>query len=456
MEEKSLHIAMYPWFAMSHLNAFLQLSNKLAERGHRVSFLLPEKTQAQIEPFNLHKHLINFVPVTVPCVDGLPPGTETTADVPYPLHPLVMTAMDLTEPAIEAILSDLKPHFVLYDFTHWLPQLAHKLGIKAISYCFISSATVGYLLSPERKLGEKILTEADLMKPPPGFPSSMIKLSPHEARGLVAMTVIEFGGIPFFERLLVSLTECDAVGFKTYKEMEGPYCDYIKSQSGKPVILVGPVLPEPPRSVLEEKWDKLLGGFEAKSLIYCAFGSECIMNKDQFQELVLGFELTGLPFLAALKPPMGCDTIESALPEGFEERVKGRGFVDGGWVQQQLILNHPSVGCFVTHCGASSLSEAMMTECQLVLLPNVGDQIIQARLMGGDLKVGVEVEKGEEDGLFTKEGVCRAVMDVMDENSEIGKQVRESHATHREFLLKQGFESSYIDGFVQKLHGLLR
>ncbi|KAK0579979.1 hypothetical protein LWI29_034427 [Acer saccharum] len=96
------------------------------------------------------------------------------------------------------------------------------------------------------------------------------------------------------------------------------------------------------------------------------------------------------------------------------------------WVQQQLILNHPSVGCFVTHCGSSSLSEAMMTECQLVLLPNVGDQIINARLMGGDLKVEVEVEKGEEDGLFTKEGVCRAVMTVMDENSEVGKQVRET------------------------------
>ncbi len=40
-------------------------------------------------------------------------------------------------------------------------------------------------------------------------------------------------------------------------------------------------------------------------------------------------------------------------------------------------------------------------DCQLVLLPNFGDQIINARLMGEDLKVGVEVEKGEEDGLFT-------------------------------------------------------
>ncbi|XVF40401.1 hypothetical protein PTKIN_Ptkin01aG0110700 [Pterospermum kingtungense] len=91
---------------------------------------------------------------------------------------------------------------------------------------------------------------------------------------------------------------------------------------------------------------------------------------------------------------MGAETIESALPEGFQERVKGRGFIQGGWVPQQLILRHPSVGCFVTHCGSGSLAEAMVTDCQLVLLPHIGDQIINARLMDGDLKIGVEVEKG--------------------------------------------------------------
>ncbi|TXG47492.1 hypothetical protein EZV62_026786 [Acer yangbiense] len=84
------------------------------------------------------------------------------------------------------------------------------------------------------------------------------------------------------------------------------------------------------------------------------------------------------------------------------------------------------------------------------------DQIINARLMGGDLKVGVEVEKGEEDGQFTSEGVCRAVKTAMDENSEVGKLVKESHAVQREFLLSKGLESCYIDGFVQNLHDLLK
>ncbi|KAJ6890700.1 hypothetical protein NC651_024263 [Populus alba x Populus x berolinensis] len=41
-----------------------------------------------------------------------------------------------------------------------------------------------------------------------------------------------------------------------------------------------------------------------------------------------------------------------------------------------------------------------VTKRQLVLFPNVGDKIIKARIMGGDLKVEVEVARGEEDVLF--------------------------------------------------------
>ena len=56
--------------------------------------------------------------------------------------------------------------------------------------------------------------------------------------------------------------------------------------------------------------------------------------------------------------------------------------------------------------------------------PHVGDQIINARLMAGDLKVGVEVEKGEEDGLSSKDDVRKAVMTVMDDDSKVGKEAR--------------------------------
>ncbi|KAF2303960.1 hypothetical protein GH714_025233 [Hevea brasiliensis] len=327
-----------------------------------------------------------------------------------------MTAMDLTKPIIEAYLCDLKPHFVFFDFTYWLPEVSAS----------------------------------------PSFPPSSIKLHSHEARGLAAAAAKKCGsGISFLVRQLLSFSGSDAISFKACTEMEGPFCKYIEKQFDKPVILAGPVVPEPPNSVLDEHIANFLDRFEAESVVFCAFGSECILDQNQFQELILGLELTGLPFLAALKAPIGAETIDSALPEGFSDRVKGRGFVYGNWIQQQLILKHHSVGCFVTHCGSGSLSEALINKCQLVLLPNVGDQIINSRLMGGDLKVGVEVEKGEEDGLFTREGVCKAVKAVTDDDSEVQKEVRTNHTKWREFLSSERLEDSYIDGFIQKLHALL-
>ncbi|XVE51412.1 hypothetical protein DITRI_Ditri02bG0038000 [Diplodiscus trichospermus] len=455
MADKTFHVAMYPWFALGHITAFVHVANKLAERGHRTSFFLPAKTQGKVEAFNLHPDLINFIPVTVPHVEGLPLGAETTNDAPFPLHPLIMTAMDLTEPDFEAYLCELKPDFVFFDFACWLPALTRRLGIKSVHYCIISPATIGYLLSPARKILEKNLTASDLLEPPEGFPSSSIKLRTHEARGLANVTTMDYGsGISFAERQQRSLRDCDAIAFKTCRETEGSYCEYIGNQFEKPVIFAGPVVPEPPKMALEERWEKFLSNFQAKTLIFCAFGSECVLKNEQFQELVLGLELTGLPFLVALKPPVGAETIESALPEGFQERVQGRALVHGGWVPQQLILSHQSVGCFVTHCGSGSLAEAMVRDCQLVLLPNVGDQIINARLMGGELRIGVEVEKGDEDGLFTKEDVCKAVKAVMDDDSDEGKETRANHAKWKEFLLGPGLEDHYMDGFVEKLHAL--
>ncbi|XP_022136181.1 UDP-glycosyltransferase 79B30-like [Momordica charantia] len=453
---ETLHIAMYPWFALGHLTPFLHLSNKLAKKGHKISFFIPTKTLPKLQPLNLFPNLITLIPITIPHVDGLPPAVETTSDVPYPLHTLIMTAMDRTEPELKLLLQAHRPHIILFDFTHWLPRLARQLGIKSIHYCVTSAAMIGYTLTPSRQFSKDELTEEDLIQPPIGYPSSTINLHLHEARAFASKRKWKFGSdILFYDRQFISFSDCDAIGFRTCHEIEGDFVTYLQKEFKKPILLSGPVLPEPLATNLEEKLETWLSGFEEGSMIYCAFGSECTLKKEQFQELLLGFELSGMPFFAALKPPFGEDTIEAALPAEFARRVGGRGVVFGGWVQQERILEHPCVGCFVTHCGSGSLSEALVNKCQLVLLPQVGDQIINARMMGRNLGVGVEVEKGEEDGWFSKESVCKAVKIVMDEGNEIGKQVRRSHAQIRDLLLKKDLEESYIYSFSQSLCDLV-
>ncbi|OIV99189.1 hypothetical protein TanjilG_19685 [Lupinus angustifolius] len=456
MDSRPLHIAMYPWLALGHQTAFLHLCNKLAKRGHKITFFTPKRTQAKLEPFNLHPHLITFVPITVPHVDGLPPNAETTNDVSYPLQTLIMTAMDLTRDHIEAHLSKLKPDFVFYDFTHWMPSLTRRLGIKAVHYCTASSVMVGYTLSPARYHQGNNKTESDLMKPPPGYPDASIKLHAHEAKAFSSKRKDTFGSnVLFYDRQYIALNEADMLAVRTCREIEGPYLDYLEDQFKKSVVPTGPVILEPPNKSLEGKWVTWLGGYKPDSVVYCCFGSECKLQPNQFQELLLGLELTGMPFLAALKPPFGYESVEEAFSEGFQERLKGRGIVHGGWVIQQLILEHPSVGCFITHCGSGSLSEALVNKCQLVLLPNVGDQIFNARMMGNNLQVGVEVVKGE-DGFYTKESVCKAVSIVMDDENEISIKVRGNHSKIRKMLLNNDLESYYVDNFCRKLQEIVQ
>ncbi|KAM4103963.1 hypothetical protein ACJW30_06G119000 [Castanea mollissima] len=450
-------------FAIGHLHPYIHLSNKLAQKDHRISFLIPTKTQSKLRDFSIstqispplspsvaapgifsrsgcswehpdHNVAPPLVPIIVPHVDGRPAGVETTSDVPLHLHPHIMTAMDRSESDIELLLRDLIRTF---------------LGIRSILYSVVTPLiTVHYFnmsLAGAWQHSGNNFTKVDPMQPQFGFPVSLpIKLHNHEAREFTALQAMKLGGDVIFSDRLSGLSQCDAIAFRTCREIEGPYIDNLGRHLGKPVFLSGPVITKPPTPTLDEKWFKWLGKFKAGSVIYY-----------QFQELVLGLELSGRPFLAALKPPLGSEFIEEAWPEGFEERVQGIGVVHGGWVQQLLILEHPSVGCFITHCELGSLFEGLMSQCQLVILPQVVDQVFNARIMSKNLKVGVEIEKGEEDGLLTKESVCKEVRTVMEDDSEVGRDVRANHAKLRDLLSNEDLESSYIDGFCQNLQDLV-
>ncbi|KAL0442710.1 UNVERIFIED_CONTAM: Anthocyanidin 3-O-glucoside 2''-O-glucosyltransferase [Sesamum latifolium] len=445
----TLIIFMYPLFAMGHLTPYLLTANKLAQRGHKVFIVVPPKSQSKLRPLNLHPDLIHFKPISIPRVEGLRPDVETTGDATLMERDLLLHALDLTQPAIESMLSDLQPHFVFFDFMPWLPGLARRLKIKSLYYSPAGPAAVGFLFA------EEPLVE-DLMNGPPGFPTP-IRLYKHAALQLKWFNTAKGrgSGITRRQRLMTGMWESDAIGFKTCKETEGVYCQFLENKFNKPILLAGPTLQKLQGSSLEEKWATWLGKFKPKSVVFCAFGSEAVLVKDQFEELLLGLELTGLPFLVALKPPSGVGSVEKALPHGFKERCGERGVVYGGWVPQTLILNHPCVGCFVTHCGYGSSWEGLMSECQLVLLPQQGDQYVNAKWLSGDLGVGVEIEKGDEDGRFTKEAVSGAIMAAMGDESEVGMRVRAKHDEWRELLFTGGFEDSYFDNFVRELSALL-
>ncbi|KAL5562904.1 hypothetical protein UlMin_032651 [Ulmus minor] len=459
------HIAMFPWFAVGHITPYTHLANELASKGHKVSILLPKKAQLQLQNLNLHPNQITFYPLNVPHVDGLPPGTETTSDAELSLHGLLATAYDLTRDQVQNFLSTTKPQFVFHEYANWLPDIAVPLGIKTVYYSVISPTMVAFTFAlsinvpNERRITTEELTKIEQESLPASYPSSLVvHRDLHELRLLLMLLSLSSrDGTTLFERVTTSMKRSDVLCMRSCRELEGNFCDCISNYLGKPVLLTGPVLPETgvTNSSLEERWADWLDRFEPGSVVFCVFGSQIILEKSQFQELVSGFELTGLPFFVALKPPKGCASVEEAFPLGFEERVKGRGVVYEGWVQQPLILSHPSIGCFVNHCGPGTMWESLLSDSQIVLVPFLFDQILNTRLLAGDLKVAVEVEREGIDRWFSKENLSEAIKSVMDKDSEVGIMVKKNHAKLRETLEKPGLMSRYIDQFVDNLQELL-
>uniref|UniRef100_A0A803LQJ0 Uncharacterized protein n=1 Tax=Chenopodium quinoa TaxID=63459 RepID=A0A803LQJ0_CHEQI len=78
-------------------------------------------------------------------------------------------------------------------------------------------------------------------------------------------------------------------------------------------------------------------------------------------------------------------------------------------------------------------------------------------MMSIELRIGVEVEKQEEDGYYTKEAINKAISIVMNEQNEVAKEARANRVKWREFLLREGpcLEDSYISSFIESLKQLL-
>nr|BAC10994.1 rhamnosyl transferase [Nierembergia sp. NB17] len=458
--EKVLHVVMFPFFAFGHISPFAQLANKLSSHGVKVSFFTASGNASRLRsmlnsaPTTTH---IDIVPLTLPHVEGLPPGSESTAELTPVTAELLKVALDLMQPQIKTLLSHLKPHFVLFDFAQeWLPKMADELGIKTVFYSVFVALSTAFLTCPARVTEpKKYPTLEDMKKPPLGFPhTSITSVKTFEAQDFLYIFK-SFNNRPtVYDRVLSGLKGCSAILAKTCSQMEGPYIEYVKSQFKKPVLLVGPVVPDPPSGKLEEKWDAWLNKFEAGTVIYCSFGSETFLKDDQIKELALGLEQTGLPFFLVLNFPANVDAsaeLNRGLPEGFRERVKEKGVIHSGWVQQQHILAHTSVGCYVCHAGFSSVIEAFMNDCQVVMLPQKGDQLLNAKLVSGDMKAGVEVNRRDEDGYFSKDDIEEAVEKVM-----VEKVIRENQKKWKEFLLNKDTHSKFVEDLVHDMMAMAK
>ncbi|KAJ1376402.1 UDP-glycosyltransferase family, conserved site [Sesbania bispinosa] len=77
--------------------------------------------------------------------------------------------------------------------------------------------------------------------------------------------------------------------------------------------------------------------------------------------------------------------------DGFEERTNGQSLIIRGWAPQLVILPHPAIGGFITHCGWNSTLEAICAGVPMITWPLFADQFFNERQVVEILKIGVKV-----------------------------------------------------------------
>ncbi|XP_055816492.1 UDP-glycosyltransferase 91D2-like [Solanum dulcamara] len=458
---KELHIVMFPWLAFGHIIPFLELSKFIARKGHKISFISTPRNNDRLPKIpHEFSNSITFVKIPLPKIDGLPNDAEATMDIRNEEMVYLKKAMDGMEKEVTNFLENNSPDWIIQDFAqYWLAPISTRLGISRIFYSIVNGWFLSFFGSFENMINTNNCTSPpkleEFLVPPKWIPfETKVAYRRHEAWWMVESSQKNVSGASDLYRNGVTIEGADAIIIRHCHEFEGQWLKLLENLHHMPVLPTGlmPPIVETSIDVKNESWISIKEWLDEKpkgSVVYVALGSEVAVGPSEINELARGLELCGSPFFWVLRKSSKSgytDPIE--LPDGFEERTKGRGIVWKSWVPQLKILSHESVGGFLTHCGWSSTIEGLMFGHPLIMLPFLVDQGLNARILE-DKGVGVEVPRNEEDGSYTSDSVANSVKLIMVESD--GKLIREKAKEMTSIFGDKDLHDNYIENLINFL-----
>ncbi|MCD7450729.1 hypothetical protein HAX54_008183 [Datura stramonium] len=456
-KDDNVHVVMLPWAAFGHLIPFFNLAIALAQVGGvHVSFISTPTNIKRLPkvPPKL-THIVKLVEFPMPVLDDntlLPEDAEASVDVPPEKIQYLKAAYDLLQEPVKHFIADEKPDWIIADFAqHWVVDIAESYEIPIIYYCIFGAAATGFSIAATL-LGEApdILTSTVFQML--DFPSTLAYRKYESLELMSACYVEDASSASFAQRGSEILYACRAIAIRSCKEFEDAYIDILHKIVDKPVIPVGllAITSSPSTDVNGDpsshnifKW---LDQQKPGSILFVGFGSECKPSKQQVDEIAYGIELSGLPFVWILqKPNWGSDEVDP-LPEGFRQRTAEKGVVHIGWAPQKEILAHPSIGGTLVQGGWGSVTESLQHGHVVVVLAFVYDQGFNARFLM-EKGLGIEVERNEEDGSFTRNEIEKALTYAMvaEEGEELRGRAKEAAAIFGDQKLHDSYVASFVD-----------
>ncbi|KVI00908.1 zeatin O-glucosyltransferase-like [Cynara cardunculus var. scolymus] len=441
-------VVMVPFVAQGHLNQLLHLSHLISAYHLPLHFVcttnhLRHRTSNLRSAGDIHFHEFPTPPFTSPLPDP---------SIPFPTHlqPSIDSTLHLRRP-VAALLRSLshtvKRIVVVHDILmSYVVQDAEFIP-NAETYVFHPPSAFYRCCSHWEKTGE----------PFPIDPESLNRLPSQD--GILSPEFLKF---VMLQRSHLNFHVGEL--YDSSRVIEGQFIEHLEREeiSGKTKIWApGPfnlVQLASDATVLENRHKCLqwLDNQPDNSVIYVSFGTTTTFSNDQIRELAIGLERSKQRFIWVVR---AADTGDVSgltdriieLPNGFEGRVKERGFIERGWAPQLDILRHFATGGFMSHCGWNSSMESISMGVPMTTWPMHSDQPRNAFLITNILRIGVAMKDWERrKELVTAVVVEEAVRTLMcsKEGEEMRRRAAELGREVKRATAKGGISRNEMDSFI--------
>ncbi|KAK7302534.1 hypothetical protein RJT34_13426 [Clitoria ternatea] len=419
--ESKPHAVLIPFPAQGHVNPLLKLAKLLHLRGFHITFVHTEYNHKRLlnsRGPNALDGLADFRFETIP--DGLPSVDAAAADVTQHvpslcdsirkncLHPFQNLVARLNHSANSGLIPPVT--CLVSDGCMSFPILAaEQLGLPVVLYWPASACALLSVMN-FRPLVQKGLTplkdesyltngyldtKVDWI---PGLQNLRLKDFPDFIRTTNPNDVM----MDFFIEIADRAHRASAIICNTFDELESGVLNALSSMFPS-LYTIGPItsfLNQSPHDHLEHLGSNLwkedieclewLESKEPKSVVYVNFGSITVMSPEQLLEFAWGLANSKKPFLWIIRPDLviGGSVI---LSSEFVNETKDRGLI-ASWCPQEKVLNHPSIGGFLTHCGWNSTTESLCAGVPMLCWPFFGDQPTNCRDICNEWDIGIEID----------------------------------------------------------------
>ncbi|KAI3774719.1 hypothetical protein L1987_49279 [Smallanthus sonchifolius] len=394
---------------------------------------------------------------------GLPPGIDNPDQTISNEHTYgLLEAISTLQEPFEQFVEKSQPDCIIADmFFPWTTETAARFNIPRIAF----NGTGFFPLCASDAVSRYQPIVSSDSEP------FVVPHLPHEIK-LTRKQLPQLEGEEFkmFLKAIIQTVEAEAksygVIFNSFYELEPEYVHHYREVLKRKSWHVGPVslcnkstedkLERGKKSAVDEhgclKW---LESKPPNSVIYVCFGSMVKVTGSQLHEIAMGLEACDESFIWVIRNDQ-----EAWIPEGFEARMqaKRKGLIIKGWAPQVLILEHESVGGFVTHCGWNSVLEGVSSGVAMVAWPIMAEQFYNAKLVTDVLRIGVSIGGVEWRADLTCEGVTReaierAVARVMgvEEGEDMRMRARELKEKANKAVEKGGSSYSDLTIFIENI-----